>query len=340
KKTNKLSADASKIQNTFTQYSRLLAHIENEEFRAELLYKQKEKVHEGDHISSQVLKKFSRLLDRLDQRNNVLVGFILNGFFLRDLMICHAIENWIGDNKDRIPKWFEAISFFDAFNSLGNYAFNHQNHTYPKIVNTPKTLECKGLTHPLLDPDKAIRNDISIANDEFFIVTGANMAGKSTFLRTVSLQLVMANIGLPVCAHSVVYSPIKLITSMRTTDSLADEESYFFSELKRLKFIMEEMGKDKYFIVLDEILKGTNSKDKALGSQKFVGKLVRMGGTGIIATHDLSLCTVAAEHKKVSNYFFNARIVDGELFFDYQFQEGICQNMNASFLLKKMGLVD
>ncbi len=340
KKTNKLSVDAAKIQNTFTQYSRLLASIENEEFQSGLLHEQKSKVHDGDYRSSQVLKRFSRLLDRLDQRNNILVGFMLNGFFLRDLMICHGIENWIVNNKNRIPKWFEAISFFDAHNSLGNYAFNHREHSYPNITNNTITLECKGLTHPLLDPNKAIRNDISITNDEFFIVTGANMAGKSTFLRTVSLQLMMANVGLPVCAHSASYTPIKLITSMRTTDSLADEESYFFSELKRLKFIMEQMTKDKYFVILDEILKGTNSKDKALGSQKFVNKLVRMGGTGIIATHDLSLCKVADEQEKVSNYYFDAQIVNDELFFDYQFQKGVCQNMNASFLLKKMGLVD
>ncbi|MEX0361232.1 MAG: DNA mismatch repair protein MutS, partial [Allomuricauda sp.] len=115
---------------------------------------------------------------------------------------------------------------------------------------------------------------------------------------------------------------------------------YFFSELKRLKFIIEEMHSDRYFIVLDEILKGTNSKDKAIGSQKFIDKLVGMKGTGIVATHDLSLCEVAQKHENVSNYFFDAQIVNGELIFDYQLKKGICQNMNASFLLKKMGIVE
>lgn len=166
------------------------------------------------------------------------------------------------------------------------------------------------------------------------------MAGKSTFLRTVSLQIVMANMGLPVCGTAAEYSPIKLITSMRTTDSLTDDESYFFSELKRLKFIVDEIQNDRYFIVLDEILKGTNSTDKAIGSRKFVEKLVASKSTGIIATHDLSLCKAADELPGVKNHYFDAEIINDELHFDYKFKDGICKNMNASFLLKKMEIVD
>ena len=165
------------------------------------------------------------------------------------------------------------------------------------------------------------------------------MAGKSTFLRTVSLHIVMANVGLPVCATTSDYYPIKLITSMRTTDNLTDDSSYFFSELTRLKYIVDAMKSDTYFIILDEILKGTNSKDKAEGSHKFIQKLVATNATGIIATHDLSLCTIEDELKAVKNYYFDAEIVNDELYFDYKFKKGICQNMNASFLLKKMEIV-
>src|SRR5690606_24268383 len=146
--------------------------------------------------------------------------------------------------------------------------------SYPLLVDNGTILKSVNASHPLLDPQKSVPNDITILKEQFFIVTGANMAGKSTFLRTVSLQIVMANLGLPLCATAAEYSPIKLITSMRTTDSLTDDESYFFSELKRLKFIVDEIQRDKYFIVLDEILKGTNSLDKAIGSRKFVEKLV------------------------------------------------------------------
>ena len=192
----------------------------------------------------------------------------------------------------------------------------------------------------MLPPETMVRNDFEIKEQEFFIVTGANMAGKSTFLRTVSLTIVMANIGLPVCATAAQYNPIKLITSMRTTDSLTDDASYFFSELKRLQFIVEKITTDRYFIILDEILKGTNSTDKAIGSRKFVEKLVAGNSTGIIATHDLSLCEVSKELTEVKNYYFDAQIVNDELYFDYTFKPGICQNMNASFLLKKMKIID
>ena len=127
---------------------------------------------------------------------------------------------------------------------------------------------------------------------------------------------------------------------MRTTDSLTDDESYFFSELKRLKFIVDQIQKDQYFIVLDEILKGTNSTDKAIGSRKFIEKLIRSKSTGIIATHDLSLCDAATELPQIKNYYFDAEILSDELHFDYTFKAGICKNMNASFLLKKMQIVD
>jgi len=145
--------------------------------------------------------------------------------------------------------------------------------------------------------------------------------------------------GLPVCAQSYKYAPIKLITSMRTTDSLTDDESYFFSELKRLKFIVDEIKDKDYFIILDEILKGTNSTDKAIGSKKFVQKLVASKSTGIIATHDLSLCEIEKDLPEVENFYFDAEIINDELNFDYQLKDGICKNMNASFLLKKMEIV-
>ena len=149
----------------------------------------------------------------------------------------------------------------------------------------------------------------------------------------------MANVGLPVCAQKSEYTPVKLISSMRTNDSLVDESSYFFSELKRLKYIVDTLKDASYFIVLDEILKGTNSTDKAIGSKKFVEKLVASHTTGIIATHDLSLCEIEKELEDIKNYYFDAEIIDDELHFDYKLKEGICKNMNASFLLKKMDIV-
>lgn len=340
KKVNELSQHTSKIQNTFEQFYKLISEIERQEFSSVLLSEKKNSVVNSEIKASASLKKFAKHLDALDQRNNMLVGVLLNGFMLRDIRQSYNIEKWIATHKTEVETWFHTIIFFDAYNSLANYTFNHPTHVFPKIENNQSVLKVEGGAHPLLNPETMVRNDFEINEKEFFIVTGANMAGKSTFLRTVSLQLVMANVGLPVCATSASYNPIKLITSMRTTDSLTDDESYFFSELKRLQFIVESIKTDRYFIILDEILKGTNSTDKAIGSRKFVEKLVAGNSTGIIATHDLSLCEVSKELHQVKNYYFDAQIINEELYFDYTFKPGICQNMNASFLLKKMNIVD
>ena len=340
KKITALGNDASKLKSTFDQYNQLLALIENTEFTSHLLKEKKAAILSQGEANSKVLEKFAKLLGNLDRNNNLLYLIFANGFFLRSLTDSLAIENWIKAHGKDVAAWFKTIAFFDAFNSLGNFAFNHPSFTYPKLTQNNVLLKAKKAGHPLLDPSKSVLNDIVIEEGQFFIITGANMAGKSTFLRTVSLQIMMANVGLPVCAEDVSYTPIKLITSMRTTDSLTDDESYFFSELKRLRFIVDEIQADRYFIVLDEILKGTNSTDKALGSKKFLERLVTSKSTGIIATHDLSLCAVANEYPTVKNYYFDAEIIDNELHFDYTFKKGICQNMNASFLLKKMGIVE
>lgn len=340
KRIKKLTDQTSKVQSTFGQFHKLLLEIENEDFTSELLVQNRKKIVSSSTQASKVLKKFARYLDTLEQGNILIFGQLANGFLLRDLRQSHSIEQWIEAYGSQASVWFDAITFFDAYNSLGNFGFNHPGYVYPILSDGVAVLNVKGAGHPLLKQETMVRNDIQIDSEEFFIVTGANMAGKSTFLRTVSLQIVMGNIGLPVCAEKAEYNPIKLITSMRTTDSLTDDESYFFSELKRLKFIVDEIKTDRYFIILDEILKGTNSTDKAIGSRKFVEKLVSSNSTGIIATHDLSLCKASEEMQEVKNYYFDAQIIEGELFFDYTFKPGICQNMNASFLLKKMEIVD
>ncbi len=339
KSINALSANTSKVQSTFQQYQKLIIELEQTQFVSGLLKEQQATILHDNERTSRILEKFSKILNALDQRNNMIFAFLGNGFLLWDLQQCFKIEKWIQNHGDDVEAWFEAIAFFDAYNSLGNFAFNHPEYSFPIVSDEKLVLNSKDAGHPLLDPEKRILNDFQIDGEQFLIITGANMAGKSTFLRTVSLQIVMANVGLPVCASKTDYSPIKLITSMRTADSLTDDESYFFSELKRLKFIVDEIKSDRYFIVLDEILKGTNSTDKAKGSRKFVEKLVTSKSTGIIATHDLSLCDVAKDLPQVENYYFDAEIINDELYFDYKLKNGICQNMNASFLLRKMEIV-
>lgn len=340
KKVNELSGYVSEIQSTFQQYHLLLGLIEDTNFQAEFNKDQQTKIQIKHKKASTLVKEFSKIIDGLERKNFMIFGQVISGFMLWDLWKAYEIEQWILKYAHRTENWFDAIDYFDAYNSLGGFAFNHQNYTYPKIKQNGIVLKTTQAVHPLIHPKDAVTNDYQIDQQEFFIITGANMAGKSTFLRTVSLQLMMGNVGLPVCAKTCEYSPIKLITSMRTVDSLADEASYFFSELTRLKFIVDEIKTDRYFIILDEILKGTNSTDKAIGSRKFVEKLVGSHSTGIIATHDLSLCEVANELPQVKNHYFDAEIINNELYFDYKFKDGICQNMNASFLLKKMEIID
>ena len=339
KRTEAIYANAGKSKTIFKQYHLLLQEIENGNFSSEILQEKQEIIQSENLKASAIFMKFSKILDAFDQRNNVLIFVLGNAFFLKDLRNAVKVETWIHTYNHTVKKWFEVIAFFDAGNSLANFCFNHSDYTFPELVKENSIIQAIQLGHPLLKSEKRIDNNFTISDNQFFIVTGANMAGKSTFLRTVSLSIVMANCGLPVCAESFKYAPRRLITSMRTTDSLSEDESYFYSELKRLKFIVDTIEVKDYFIILDEILKGTNSKDKAIGSKKFIEKLIKSKSTGIIATHDVSLCDLENEFSDIKNYYFDAEITESELHFDYTLKNGICKNMNASFLLEKMKII-
>ncbi|MER3316843.1 MAG: DNA mismatch repair protein MutS [Allomuricauda sp.] len=340
KKIIPFTARVSEAQDTIQQHQRLIYELEEHSFNSELLQEIQKKLEVKGERTSKILKRFSKNMTMLEQQYNLMISMFAQGLGLYSLYYAHKVESWIEKHGQDVESWFSAIAQFDAYITLGTYAFNHTDHTYPSLVQGKTVLKAKEVGHPLVDPKKNVLNDFEIGKGRFCIVTGANMAGKSTFLRAVALQIVMANMGLPVLGKNVKYAPVRLLTSMRSSDSLADETSYFYAELKRLKYIVEELEKDDCFVVLDEILKGTNSVDKAEGSKKFVERLVRNGSTGMVATHDLSLCTLADELPEVENRYFDAQIVNEELFFDYKFKEGVCQNMNASFLLKNMGIVD
>ncbi|MBK6527168.1 MAG: hypothetical protein IPG07_17450 [Crocinitomicaceae bacterium] len=244
-------------------------------------------------------------------------------------------------NAEKIDSIFTLVNSVDAQISFATYAYTHESYSYPLIsLDSAILIEAVEISHPLLKTEKRVSNNLIINRENFFVITGANMAGKSTFLRTIGISVMMANCGLPVCAKSFRYAPVKLISSMRSSDSLVNDESYFFAELKRLKFIVDQLDSENYLIILDEILKGTNSKDKEEGSKKFLQRLLRTGSSGLIATHDLSLCDLATGNARIKNFYFDAEIVNDELHFDYIFKNGICQNMNASFLLRKMKIVD
>ncbi|AKA35362.1 MutS-related protein [Flagellimonas lutaonensis] len=339
RRIQQLAQMADRIKAVFKQYSSLLTSIEETEFEAAQLRYQKQRLLVDDKKASEAIADFARLLNTMDYNNNIFYAIFGNGCFLGALQTAHQIEKWIGQHKEQVADWFEVIALFDAYNSLGNFAFNHPLYCYPVIHNGPQVLACKAAGHPLIPEEKNVRNDFTINHEDFFIITGSNMAGKSTFLRTTGLLIVMANMGLPVCAEECLYSPNKLVTSMRSIDSLSKGDSYFLSELKRLKFIIDLLQEEPYFVVLDEILKGTNSTDKAAGSKRFLHRLVQARATGLIATHDLSLCEAADDLPQVHNYYLDATIQEGELYFDYRLKKGVSKTMNASFLLEKMDIV-
>ncbi|MBI3133225.1 MAG: DNA mismatch repair protein MutS [Bacteroidetes bacterium] len=341
KHVTKISQQSSNLAHNFRHIGETLQLIESQQWQAEYLVSSAGEGADQSTKNSNVLLAFSKILSALDQRNNIFFALVANGFFLWDLKHGCRAEQWIIQNSQRIQTVFRQVTNFDVQISLANYAFTHPDFSYP-VISEEKTrlITASGIGHPLLSKSKCVTNSFSIRNTDFFIITGANMAGKSTFLRTVGISLVMANCGLPVFADSFTYVPVKLISSMRSSDSLINDESYFFAELKRLKFIVDEIQKQPYFIILDEILKGTNSKDKEQGSRKFLERLSVSGSGGLIATHDLSLCDLAAENNAIHNYYFDAEIKNDELHFDYCLKAGICQNMNASFLLRKMKIVE
>lgn len=340
KRTQKLSSDINQLQTYFANQHHLVKRVENENFDSTVLQSFKALVATKDQNLSKDIQVFNKLIDAFEQRNNFLLGFFFNAFMLWDLRYVYLIERWVAQHHDQLEHWFTCLNHFDAYHSLANFAFNHPHFSYPVINPSTSNLiiEAKEAVHPLLPKNEAITNSYQLSVGDFWIVTGANMAGKSTFLRTVGLQILMSNLGLPVSAASSSYQPMPIITSMRTADSLKDESSYFYAELSRLKMIIDTIKTQPHFIILDEILKGTNSKDKAEGSKKFIEKLNRTTSVGVIATHDISLCDLAAEHQELHNYHFDAEIIKDELYFDYQLKPGVCKNMNASFLMQKMDI--
>lgn len=335
---NKLDFLQKKLD-TLQTYSNLFKIIETEKFESPLLIHLQKKVKGQTTASSSIgqLKKYS---DNLFQSFTIPGILIFNPLIAWCILYSIKIEKWIALHKDDLKNWFDAISLFDSLVSLSVFAYNHPDYNYPQVVDD-FVFEAKDLGHPMLNRDICVRNDVNINKHPFFlVVTGANMAGKSTYLRTVGLNHMLAGIGAPVCATSLRFYPSRLITNLRTSDSLADNESYFFAELKRLKMIIDRLqAGEQLFIILDEILKGTNSEDKQKGSIALMKQLVALNGNGIIATHDLILGNLEKEYPDaVKNYRFEADIKDEHLSFTYKIREGIAQNMNACFLMRKMGI--
>jgi len=324
------------------QHTLLVAEIENEIFSSEILLDIQSTLFSDNSAASQKIAELAQLANQFDNRSNPIFALLSNSLFLWDLRYLFRLKKWLKKNEHELPKWFKATHEIESYASFATFWFNNPNFSLPQI-SKEVLLKSQELAHPLMHSRNRIANDFDIQNlQEFVIITGANMAGKSTFLRAIGVNLVLANCGAPVCAKQFVFRPTPLYSSMRTTDSLSNNESYFYSELKRLQSIVDKLKKgETLFVILDEILKGTNSKDKAEGSKKFIKQLLTHQAAGIIATHDLSLCAVKEEFPDhIENKYFDVEIEQDQLVFDYTLKEGICSNMNAEFLMKKMGITE
>lgn len=322
-------------------YAKLIRLIEDKDMQAAYLKEIRSWVGENRETASQSVRKLSKRMNALDQRNNMLVAVILNGLFFWELKQMMKIESWKEEYAGALPQWLKAIAQMDAICSLATYAYNHPGYIYPEITDKPFRLQATSLGHPLMNRNTCVCNDITMEKrPDFIIITGANMAGKSTYLRTIGVNYLLACMGAPVFSDEMTVYPAQLITSLRTTDSLTDNESYFFAELKRLKLIIDKLNVgEELFIILDEILKGTNSKDKQKGSVALIKQFMERKANGIIATHDLLLGALADDYPdNIRNFRFEADITTHELTFSYRLREGVAQNMNACFLMKKMGI--
>lgn len=344
-----IGRDIRKINQEHNSVSSLLAMLKKYQGLLELI---ENKNYSNDLWKSQIgssnmkvspsynLKRLTKMVGAFDNRLNFLMAIALEGFLLWDYLCLYRIEQWKNKHTEELQGWLYKVALTDSLVSGAVYAFNNPSYTYPKFSDS-RVYIAKKLGHPLINDKVRVYNDFSVEKaGDFTIVTGANMAGKSTFLRTVGVAQVLSLAGLPVCAEELTVKPMMLYTSMRTNDSLAENESYFYAELLRLKNLLKTLEKTELFIILDEILKGTNSVDKQQGSYKALQKIIERKGTGIIATHDLALTQIQQEYpQKVQNKCFEIEIDQAKIFFDYKLYNGVTQKMNAMLLLEQMGIV-
>ncbi|NTW26326.1 MAG: hypothetical protein HGA37_16620, partial [Lentimicrobium sp.] len=339
-----------KVQNIITtkskilnRYAQCLHVIENTKFESNYLTGLQSKIAAGSKQSpSKSIHELSTILKYMDSNLNLLVSVILNGLFMFNLHLLLKVEKWKTLNRSLVADWFETIATFDALSSLANFAYNNHYFTYPEPITDNFSFVAEELGHPLIALEERVVNDVKINGwNQFAIITGANMSGKSTFLRTIGANYILAMAGAPVCASKLSFYPIQIHSSIRTSDSLVKHESYFYAELKRLKHIIDELesGKKK-LILLDEILKGTNSKDKQAGSIALIEQLLHYKSVGLFATHDLMLGELATRFPgQVNNLCFEIQIENDKMRIDYKLHEGVCKNLNATFLMKNMGIL-
>jgi len=341
--TSKTDLVAGKIGDTLKRHAEAFIGIEEAQWQSALNAQLAGKIKQPEGKSMSVLiKRLSLLINNLNVRLNMMLGFILNALFLWDVRFVIAIENWKRDNHHNIETAFDVIAEYEALISLANLRINYPEWCFPEITSGQHyTLTAKHIAHPLVNRNTRIENDYELNDNlKIDIITGSNMAGKSTFLRTMGINTVLALCGAPVCAASMQVSLMTIFSYMRIKDSLNESTSTFKAELDRLQMLLTAVEKgEKIFFLIDEMLRGTNSVDKYLGSKAVIKQLISKKGVGLVATHDLQLAQLENQYPDyVRNFYFDIQVKNGEMLFDYKIKHGECKTFNASLLLKQIGI--
>lgn len=332
------TVDSERVGIIIKKYSTLIESIEKQDFKNEELQALKQIYQSQNQAASSSVRQLSSLLAAMNGINHALAAIITNGLYQSHVHTLHQLLHWKAKHAASIKDWLATLGTFETLNSFANFAYNNPDFTYPTLSQSGE-VSFKNLAHPLLHREKRVANDVTF-NPRFIILTGSNMSGKSTFLRTLGINLLLTNVGSCVCATEATVQPMDILVSMRLSDSLADSESYFFAEVKRLKEIITTLNENVCFVLLDEIFRGTNSDDKRSGTIEVIKKLIEKRAIGVIATHDLEVCDITYDYPEIlSNKCFEAEIINDELFFSYELLEGICQNRSATFLMRKMGVI-
>ncbi|MFY7652142.1 MAG: MutS-related protein [Chitinophagaceae bacterium] len=331
--------EADNINKIISSYGLMFKAFENEKFQSVKLQRFQQQLTKNGMVVSTQIKRLSTLFASLQTVQNIMGAILFNGAILYHVHTLNSLLKWKKANALNIKNWLAIIGEVEALNSLANFSYNNPAFAFPTL-NNDFELNFEALGHPLINPNKRVCNNINFNNNTLMILTGSNMSGKSTFLRTIGINLVLAGIGSAICAKKATVHPLDVLVSMRQTDSLANSESYFLAEVKRLQAIMNQLNQKVCFVLLDEILKGTNSDDKQAGTIAIIKKLVAKKAIGLIATHDLAVCKMVEEYpNNLVNKCFEVAIVNNELVFDYQLQEGVCKNKTATFLMQKMAVI-
>jgi DNA mismatch repair ATPase MutS len=323
----------------FQKFSDLFVLVSRKQFKSSLVKEHYENVNQA----AGAFMELSRLANRVDQRLNGLVGPLMNGLFLFDVWNVHAIESWRIKHRSEVDSWIIALANIDMLNSLANYKFNHPAFVDATIMSGPSQVIARSMGHPLLPFNESVKNDYELGiTSKAHIVTGSNMAGKSTFIRTVGLNIILALNGMPVCAESFTCTVLSIASCIRITDSLEEHASYFRAELIRLEHVVQMLKTgEPYIVLLDEILRGTNSDDKRMGTLAFFKKLKDYNCVAILATHDLVIGKLEEQFPgHYANYCFESELRGSQLHFDYKLRKGVSSSTNATFLMKSLGLID